>query len=32
LQRRFDLRQVHQVMRRAGLRVEEAVAVVDFLA
>jgi len=29
---RFDLRKVHQCMSRVGLRVEEAVAVVDFLA
>ena len=29
---RFDLRKVHQYMRRVGLRVEEEVAVVDFLA
>ena len=27
----FDLRKVHQYMRRVGLRVEEAVADVDFL-
>ena len=29
---RFDLRKVHQYMRRVGLRVEEAGSVVDFLA
>jgi len=29
---RVDLHKVHQCMRRVGLRVEEAVAVVDFLA
>ena len=29
---RFDKRRVHQYMRRVGLRVEVAVAVVDFLA
>jgi len=28
----FDLRKEHQLMRRAGLPVEEAVTVVDFLA
>jgi len=28
----FDLRQMHQYMRRVGLRVEEAGSVVDFLA
>ena len=29
---RFDLRKVHQYMRRVGLRVEETGSVVDFLA
>jgi len=29
---RLDLRMVHQYTRRVGLRLEEAVAVVDFLA
>ena len=29
---RLDLRKAHQYMRRVGLRFEEAVAVVDFLA
>jgi len=29
---RFDLRKVHQYMRRVGLRVEEAGSVVDFVA
>ena len=32
LARRFDLRKVHQYMRRGGLRVEETRSVVDFLA
>ena len=32
LNSRFDLRKVHQYMRRVGLRVEEAGSVVDFLA
>jgi len=32
LARRFDLRKVHQYMRRVGLRVEETRSVVDFLA
>jgi len=29
---RFDLRKVHQYMRRVGLRVEESGSVIDFLA